>query len=50
VLRLGPADFGVAPPDSAGVGREQGRETFAALRRQFVVPDPGEVDPPVVVE
>src|SRR5262249_26614663 len=49
-LRLGVADFSVARPNAARVGREQRLETVAPLRRKLGILDSGAIDPPVVAK
>src|SRR6516164_629542 len=49
-LRLGVADFSVARPNAARVGREQRLETVAALRRELGIADAGAINPPVVAK
>src|SRR5262249_25728311 len=49
-IRLGVADFGVARPNAACVGREQRLETLAALPRQLALPASGAIDPPIVTK
>src|SRR5215469_5685244 len=47
-LRLGVADFSVARPNAARVGREQRLKTVAPLHRQLGIADSGAIDPPIV--
>src|SRR5262245_49984027 len=49
-LRLGVTDLGVTLTQTPGVRAQQRLETLTALRWQFVIPDPGGVDLPVVLE